>query len=591
MAPVDMLRGLSTRARNTLSLLRRHKWKTLIGVLVALPVAAIAMFALSPTQPEYVTALAERGDMVQTVEAVGTVISDRDLQLQFPSSGIVAQVYVKEGDVVRPGQRLAALRAGNLAADISSAAARLQSAEADLRAKQQGARPEDIAITEAEVASKRSSLEAARTTLTTAEDSLKQSQQKLVALKEEAVTSLIGTVSNVGSTVSKELTTASNAMSEVRSVFSKNDVVDAIIKHNSTEHDQINRELQSVEAEIREMYSTVAPADFQQALLLLEKARTAATRASLVIDQAFSLISRLPTTSYFDETARDTYKSSLSAARNSAQTALSNLDSATKSLRDASANFSTRIVSEEAAVASAKGTMDRALSDIATYEASLRISEAQLQLKKAPTRETDLAVATAAVRQYRAALQRAQADYGNTVLTSPIGGKITKVDVKPGEITPVGAAMTLLGDSPYRIEMYVSEIDVPKVQLTQSGSIELDAFRGTNFKLNVTEVDSASTDRDGVSKYRVRLDFIYPHSELKIGMTGDARIVTGTKNDVVMVPVRAVLQDEAGESYVRIMEEGEAVDRPVVAGLEGEGGTIEVDGVEEGETVIVLEKK
>src|SRR6185503_16005795 len=106
----------------------RYKWRFLIGAIIALPILAVAFFALSPSQPEYVTAVASRGDIQQTVEAVGTVISDRDLELQFPSVGVVAQVYVKEGDMVRAGQRLAALRGGSLAADVASAAARVQQA-------------------------------------------------------------------------------------------------------------------------------------------------------------------------------------------------------------------------------------------------------------------------------------------------------------------------------------------------------------------------------------------------------------------------------------------------------------------------------
>ena len=190
------------------------------------------------------------------------------------------------------------------------------------------------------------------------------------------------------------------------------------------------------------------------------------------------------------------------------------------------------------------------------------------------------------------ALARASADYANTILTAPINGRITKVAVKPGEFTPVEAAVTMLGDSPFQVEMYVSEIDVPKLQTTQSGSVELDAFRGTNFQLRVSEVDTAATDRDGVPKYRVRLDFRYPHDELKIGMTGDARIVTGSVQNVVSVPLRAVLEADDGSSYVRILnEDGTIEERTVVTGLEGEGGNIEVKGVEEGETVIVLEKK
>jgi RND family efflux transporter MFP subunit len=575
-----------------LSFARTHKWKLLIAVLILVPVTGLLAVALSPSQPVYVTEVAERGEIKQTVEAVGTVISDRDLQLQFPTSGIVAGVYVKEGDVVKQGQRLAVLRAGNLSADIASASARVQQAEADLRTRQEGTRPEDIAIAEAELNSKRASLETAKTSFKTAEEALVTSQTKLDALKQEALTSLMGYVTNVGSAITQQLTAGQNALSEVRGVYSNNDVIDAVIKYDSAEYTDMNNTMSTAENAITAAYGKSSPADYQQALLSLAQARNAVSTSLLVVNRAFDLMGKLPETSYFDESDRQAHKSTLAAQRTALQTSLNALDAETKSLRDASANFTTRISAEEGSVTSSRGAMERARSDIATFEASVKISEAQLAQKKAPTRKSDIDSAVANVRQARAALARASAEYGNTVLTAPIAGRISKVNVKVGEFTPPDAAVTLLGNSPYRVEMYVSEIDVPKVQVSQSGSIELDAFRGTNFKLVVSQVDNASTDRDGVPKYRVRMDFVYPHDELKIGMTGDAAITTGIQQNVITIPLRAVLEREDGTSYVRIQkEDGTIEDRSVVTGLEGEGSSVEVTGVQEGEVVIVLEKK
>lgn len=569
-----------------------HKWKTAAGVIGVLLIGGIVSSVLSPVQPVYVTEAAELGAIEQTVEAVGTIISERDLQLQFPTSGIVSQVFVKEGDVVRAGQRLASLRAGNLAADVASASARVQQAEADYQLKVEGSRPEDIAISEAEVASKRASLETAKTSFKTSEEALETSQAKLDTLKQEALTSLIGYVTNVGSTVSKELTTTQNSLSGVRDVYSNNDIIEAVIQYGSAEYDTLMGLIRNAESTVTATYSSGSPADYTQALAALDKTKVAINQAMTVTNRGFDLVGKLQQTTNFTESDRQAYKSDLITLRNTLQTSLNSVDAEMKTLRDASANFSTRISAEEAAVVSARGSMERAQADIATYEASLRISEAQLQLKKAPVRKSDLDSAAASVRQARAALARASADYANTILTAPINGRITKVAVKPGEFTPVEAAVTMLGDSPFQVEMYVSEIDVPKLQTTQSGSVELDAFRGTNFQLRVSEVDTAATDRDGVPKYRVRLDFRYPHDELKIGMTGDARIVTGSVQNVVSVPLRAVLEADDGSSYVRILnEDGTIEERTVVTGLEGEGGNIEVKGVEEGETVIVLEKK
>ncbi len=55
------------------------------------------------------TFMAERKDIRETVRARGEVVSQKDFDLQFPVSGTVSSVYVKEGDVVPAGTPLAKL--------------------------------------------------------------------------------------------------------------------------------------------------------------------------------------------------------------------------------------------------------------------------------------------------------------------------------------------------------------------------------------------------------------------------------------------------------------------------------------------------
>lgn len=592
---MSFLTRILSGLRTFLSFLWRHKIATIVTVLIALPILAVLVFAFSPVQPEYVTDTAQRGDLRQTVEAVGTVISDRDLNLQFGIAGIVSQIYVKEGDTVRAGQRLAQLRAGNLAADIASAAARVAQAEADVRKIEAGSRVEDIAVTEAEVENKRASLAAAREALRVAEQAAADAEIQLVTLRSEVDVSLSGYVSTVKATVTQKTATAQNALSIIDGLFDNNDLLDAVIKSDPSEFNSVRTALQNAQRDLTATYATTAAATTSsQTLLAVDQAQTAITSAWNVASRAFAFVSALPESSSFSNTDRETYKAEIITQRDAIQAALNSLATETKSIRDAGASFATQIAAQEATLASAKGSRDRAQADIATYEASLRISEAQLALKRAPARQADIDSARAVLQQYRASLARAQADFANTVIVAPVAGQITKVPIKVGEYTPSGAAITMLGESPYRIEMYVSEIDIPKIQLNQSGSVKLDAFPGEFFPLRVSQIDESSTDRDGVSKYRVRLDFLRPQDveRVKLGMTGDAMIITGFRSDVISVPIRAVLEREDGSLYVRVFVDDDTVEeRTVQTGMEGEGSVVEVLGIDENETVVVLVKE
>jgi len=579
-----------TRIRTTLW---HHKWKSLTGLIGLLAIGLIARAAMTPAVPEYLTEVAAKGDIVQTVEAVGTVISEKDLALQFRSSGIVSGVFVKEGDRVRSGQKLATLRAGNLSASIASAAARAQEMEAQLRMLQAGSRQEDIAVYEANLANKKASLAAARSSLETSKTAYETSKAKLDSLKQEANTALAGQVALAPSTANQKLTTAEQAMASIDDIFSQNDVQDAVVREYAARYNDMRVQQQRTKDALTGARSLPSPAAYRDAFGYMDQSSAAIRQVIETLTTAYNLINDVHETPYFTASDRETHKTTLSTKRSSAQTALSDIESWSKSLRDSAATYDTRITAEEGNVTSAKGSMDRAQSDILTYESAVRIEEAQLQLKKAPARPQDIAASEARWRAARADLARASADYADTVITAPTDGVITKVEIKAGEITPIGAAINMLGSSPYRIEMFVSEIDIPKVLTTQTGSIELDAFRGTNFKLRVAAIDEAPTVKEGVPKYRIKLDFQYPHDELKIGMTGDAEITTGKRQGVVYVPRRAVLDQEEGEKIVRILGADNTLEeRLVVIGMEGASGDVEVvSGVNEGEVVVVLVKK
>jgi multidrug efflux pump subunit AcrA (membrane-fusion protein) len=570
----------------------RHKWKTLLAIVVILPVSLAAYSLSQPKPAEYVTEEAKTGDITQIVEAVGTLTSDRDLDLQFKTSGIVAEVTVKEGQKVRAGQRLATLRAGSLSAGIASASASVREAEAQLRALREGSRPEDIAISEATVANKRASLEAARTTLANAEASAESARKNLDQLQSEADTNLAGQVQTAVNIVNEKLVRAEQALLKVDDVLGYNDVQDAILRSTPGGYDSLLKQKTNVRKTIDALRNRPLPTDYQGALQTLSLVRSALNESSFTVGNVYSLVAALPETSYLTNADRESYKADLATEKNAVLTAISSLDSSVTALQNASATYATRISSEEASLVSAQGLADKARSDIQTYQTSLAIDEANLRLVKAGARQTDIDAADARVRQARASLARASAEYGDTVLIAPVDGTVTEVNVKPGELTPIGSAVSLLGSAPLRVEMFVSEVDVPKIKLTQTGSIELDAFKDVKYTLRVSEVAAAPTDIDGVSKFKVMLDFVYPHDEVKVGMTGDTEIVTGASNDVVFVPLRSVLQDAEGQKIVRILGvKNKIEDRFVETGLEGDGGVIEVSNVEPGEKVIVLVKQ
>lgn len=575
--------------------LRRHWKKIVLATAVGLPAVGLAWFLFVPEKPEYITAQAVRGDLIQTVEGVGTVISEKDLELKFPVTGVVEAVYVKEGDTVVAGQVIAELRNNSLQADVSSAAASYQAALADLRELTEGTRPEEIAIAEAEVENKRAALVAAKSALANAERSLQRSTEKLSELKREAEVNLAGHVATAASAMAQELTKIQNSLYELDDDFDTTVVKTAVEFWSNIQYEIYQRQRGEAGNAVSAALTGGSPRDFTEALPRLEAARQAALKAVATADAAYAIIVALPTTNYMTTAQKQTYKDSAAGERDVMQSALNTIESAVKTLRDASASDATAIAAEESALATAQGNKDKALADIATYQTSLQIQEAQLALKRAGARQADIDAARAGANRAYAELERARARLSDTVLSAPIAGRITKMNLKTGEFTGdfenFDRAITMLGDSPYRVEMYAAEIDIPKVSYEQEGGIELDAYPGEDFLLRVSEIDPAATTVDGVPKYRIKLDFLENQEEsLKIGMTGDIDIITGVQKDVIMIPGRAVIKNALGEDIVRVLHDEAVLEREVVLGMETDTDVEIVSGVEEGETVIVLIK-
>jgi RND family efflux transporter MFP subunit len=328
-------------------------------------------------------------------------------------------------------------------------------------------------------------------------------------------------------------------------------------------------------------------------LTVLQTAVDAVSQASTTIATLRSTIATLPIGGSLTRSTQNGYVATLTAQETSVQSALSGVQGAFTSLKSASAGLDTRISNEQSALTNAQGSYDRASSDIATFQSLVTIAQAQLDKIKAGARPGELDAARARVRQAQANLYSASVAWTDTQLKAPVAGLITKVNVKAGEFSPPGPAVNMLGNSPFRMEVFVSEIDVPKLNAAQSGTTTLEAFSGINYAMRVSDIDSDTTDRDGTPKYKVLLDFVYDHPEFKVGMTGDATIITDSRTDAISVPGRAVLTRDDGTEYIRIRKDAQTViERDVELGISGEDGLVEVlKGVSAGEEVIVLEKE
>src|SRR5258708_1054464 len=120
-------------------MLRRSGFFLIIGILGL----ALASCGGQTSAATTATATVTRGQRIQRGSGSGQVKAGQDTSLNFSTSGIVAQVLVKEGQQVQQGATLATIDTTDLDQQVLQGEANLKSAQAALSALKAGPKETD----------------------------------------------------------------------------------------------------------------------------------------------------------------------------------------------------------------------------------------------------------------------------------------------------------------------------------------------------------------------------------------------------------------------------------------------------------------
>lgn len=226
--------------------------------------------------------------------------------------------------------------------------------------------------------------------------------------------------------------------------------------------------------------------------------------------------------------------------------------------------------------------------------AAARVDQAEAELARllaGPT-QSQIDSADAAIAQASAALDRAQAALDDTLLTAPIDGIITTLDLEVGMIAAPSLPVGVVTDvTPLHVRVNVDEIDVRQLQQDMNASITFDALDNAAVPATVEQIALVGVDQGGIVSYPVtlRLDE-RADSRIRIGMTAEASLITDTRNDVLYVPNRYIRLDrQRGTAFVNLVNDaGELEEIEITLGLQGDDESEVVAGLQAGD-VIALE--
>lgn len=157
------------------------------------------------------------------------------------------------------------------------------------------------------------------------------------------------------------------------------------------------------------------------------------------------------------------------------------------------------------------------------------------------------------INQQRAFLEQVRDDLSKTVITSPINGTLTEVNAEIGEIVMIGTMnnpgtviLTVADLNTIEVEVEIDETDIARVRVGQETEIEVDAFPDTTFRGEVVEVGNAAqisgiSSSDRVTNFLVTVLLLDDVPEIKPGMTATADITVDYRDDVLYLPIQAVV--------------------------------------------------
>ncbi|MDP2874447.1 MAG: efflux RND transporter periplasmic adaptor subunit [bacterium] len=131
----------------------------------------------------------------------------------------------------------------------------------------------------------------------------------------------------------------------------------------------------------------------------------------------------------------------------------------------------------------------------------------------------------------------------------------------------------------------LSEIDISKVKAGQKVTITLDSFSDKTFTGKVVSVDRTGSTTSGVTSYPAIVQFDTQVSQVLPNMASSAEIIIEAKDNVLFVPFAAV-QNQGGQTTVRILKSGQAQSVLVETGLTSDTQIEIISGLSEGDDVI-----
>jgi HlyD family secretion protein len=603
---------------------RFYKKKWFWIIVLAAMITATAVFTRGGEQvPEFSSAVVERKDLRQTVSETGSVIADLEVRYGWEMSGRVASIEKQVGDMVAEGDVIAAIDDAKQRATVKEARSGLAGALAKLNLELAGPSEDQERQSWASVEQARASLVEAKANLekakakaesdiVTAQKALQTAQNDLQLaeggdnsqLVNDAYEDLVNALKSALTNMTRALTESDNILGIDNTVANDDFEIYLSILDSSYLNRAELSYLKSKTARGRAI-DVVMPLTLSSENSVIDDAafemqNALTTLQSHLLDVQLMLVQATVPTGELSESELDTLKTNITTQQTSVDSSATNVANMRQATAVARNSLFSYQIAYDKAVLALETTRRQANADVQIAEAAVLTREAIAREKEAahnqlvnPPRAVDVASLRADVARQSATIESLQDDLDKTKLVALASGVLATLDIEIGENVSANQEIMSIVSSQLTVEVDISESDIAKVSIDDPVSLTLDAFGEDRvFTGTVASVDPAQTEISGVIYYKTKVFIDLTDGEMiRPGMTANVDIMTDTREGVLVIPRRAILE-RGSQRFVRVLidpKTAEYEEREVQTGLRGDDGEIEVtSGLGEGEEIITF---
>jgi RND family efflux transporter MFP subunit len=179
--------------------------------------------------------------------------------------------------------------------------------------------------------------------------------------------------------------------------------------------------------------------------------------------------------------------------------------------------------------------------------------------------------------------KKLEAQMKNSEIRAPMEGLLTAVQAIDRELVAGGNELFTVASRKNYVRGEVNEEDVGEVKSGMKAVMQLYAYRTRTFTAHVSSIQPAADPT--TQRYTILLEMENPPDNLMAGMTGEMNIITGTHQNAILAPTRALIADQA-----LIVEHGIVQRRTVQIGFRTLDFTEALSGVAVGDHIVVADQ-